>query len=155
MRFAFVLLATLSSFAQTVRQEGPNSGYATVKTSAAPPSTGESPQIEWPKSAVTVVFAPDLRQAPQAERSARVDTVESWMRSPALAGLARDLGKPVEFAAPRGAVGVRVGAESLIGTAIIIGDDGKRHFECGRLPEALAKIYPTASANSARVVNDK
>jgi hypothetical protein len=120
------------------------------------PSSAKTQQIEWPKSAVTVVFAPDFRQPATGEKSGRPDTLESWMRNVMASGLIRDISKPVEFAAPKGAVGIRVGAESAIATVVFIGNDGRRHLECARLPEALAKLQSAVpDAHSARVGNDK
>jgi hypothetical protein len=108
-RIILVLLTAVSCFGQNVGQQ--------------------TPHIVWPKSAVTVVFAPEHRQ---------------------------DVSKPVEFAAPKGAVGIRVEAASAIATAVIIGDDGKRHMECAWLPEVLRRLKPAVGmAHSVKVANDK
>jgi len=139
-RAIFFLLAASSCFGQTVPRG----------------STNEPPQILWPKSAVTVVFAPDLPQAAHREKSADTGTLESWMRNPTLAVLSSSTGKPVEFVTPNGAIGIRAGLDSAVGTVITIGDDGKRHVECALLREALAKLNPALSqAHSPRVGNDR
>jgi hypothetical protein len=128
-RVIFVLLGALGCFGQTV---------------ARLPSTGELPRIVWPKSAVTVVYAPDLAQAGQAGKSDRPG-LDTWIRNPTPSAVAKDKANPIEFAAPKGAVGIRVGAESTIGTTAVIGDDGKRHVECAPLPQAMGRLKPAGS----------
>ena len=80
-RVIFILVAALSCFGQTVARR---------------PPAGESPQIIWPKSAVTVLFAPDLSRAGQAGKSDRPATLDSWMRNPTPSALAKDKANPVE-----------------------------------------------------------
>jgi len=84
---------------------------------SAPAFAADPPQIVWPKSAVTVVFAPDRREPAQ----------------------------PVEFVARGGVIGIRPGPESAIATVVTIGDDGKRRVQCARFPEALESLKPSSS----------
>jgi hypothetical protein len=143
-RVVFVLLAALGCFGQTIGQE------------TRRPSSGERSEIVWPKSHVTVVFAPEHRQARQGAKSPRLDSLESWIQNVNAEGPTKNMDQPVEFAAPGGAVGIRVGPESAIATTMIIGDDGKRHMECARFPETLERLKAAVpAAHSVRTANDK
>jgi hypothetical protein len=75
----------------------------------------DAPQVVWPKSAVTVVYAPDRPEAAQSVKS---------------------LDSGTEFVARGGVIGIRLGPESAIATVVTIGENGKRRVQCARLPEA-------------------
>jgi hypothetical protein len=51
-----------------------------------------------------------------------------------------------EFGAPMGLTGIRAGADSVMAVVVTIGEDGRPHYGCSRLPQALERLK---SANTA------
>jgi len=93
---------------------------------------------------VTVVFAPDYSRATRA----RLHSIESPAERilSAMTGGRIAAADPVEFAAPKGLIGIRTGPESVMAAVITVGEDGKPRVSCSRLPEALERLR---SANAA------
>ena len=133
------------------------------------PTTAEVPRPDWPKSAVTVVFAPDYGQAlrpPQPDRHSQVDPSGNSRRLDTASrilnamtnGRVSGAANPVEFTAPGGLIGIRPGVESTMATSVTIGDGGKLQFQCARLPEALERLKAASSAARPlrkEIANDK
>ena len=117
-------------------------------TYAQGPTTAEAPRAGWPKSTVTVVFAPERGRPVLASYAYQRGHVEHAGRSTALqanGGQAPRTGNPVEFRAPRGLTGIRLGNEFAMAGMATVGSDGKLHFECGRISEAAERWKQTKS----------
>src|SRR5262245_8552671 len=111
------------------------------------PAAAETPRVDLEKAAVTVVFAPDYRLASQPQRSLRsLETPPSRILSAMTGGSGSAAADPVGFAAPKGLIGIRTGAESVMATVVTIAEGGRPQFSCSRLPDALERLK---SANTA------
>jgi hypothetical protein len=122
---------------------------------AQTPDPVASTRIEWPKSAVTVVFAPDLNQAALRQNSSTSDALESWIQKAMIDGPAKNTPKRVEFAAPRGATGIRVGPESMLGTVVVVDEEGKRHSTCAPLSDAIERLRTASHSRRKEIGSDK
>jgi hypothetical protein len=110
--------------------------------------------IDWPASSVTVVFAPDFSRP----RSLPSKPGAESQTLAAITGIRKDPGKPVEFSAPRGLIGVRAGAESAMASFVEITEGGVRQSGCLPLPAVLERIRKAAPPAKGRVretSNDK
>ena len=111
-------------------------------------------RIDWPASSVTVVFAPDFSRP----RSLPSKPGAESQTLAAITGIREAPGKPVEFSAPRGLIGVSVGAESAMASFVEIAEGGVRQSGCLPLPVVLDRIRkatPPAQGRVRETSNDK
>jgi hypothetical protein len=95
----------------------------------------QAPDAVEPQSAVTVVFAPEYREAPPNPGNAAPQ--ESGTKSN---------GNPVPFAVSGGGIGIRLGDDFAVGAMVTMGADGRLRFQCARLHDQVRKAK---AANSA------
>ena len=69
-----------------------------------------------------------------------VDTPPSRILSAMTGGRNNAAAGPAEFPAPKGLVGIKTGAESVMAVIVTIGEDGKLQFDCSQLPQALERL---------------
>jgi hypothetical protein len=103
----------------------------------APPA--DAPPIVWPKSNVTIIFAPDHG------------------RTSGKSGAAARIGGPasgIEFSASGGMIGLRLPEEFATAAAMTIGSDGRRTLHCGRGRDVIEKMRSDAQHSTGRRLRD-
>jgi hypothetical protein len=101
----------------------------------------ETPRLDLAKAAVTVVFAPDYGLASQPQRSLRsLETPPARILSFMTGHRGGAAADTIGFAARKGLMGIRTGAESVMATVVTAGEGGRPKFSCFRLPHALERL---------------